>query len=434
MSEAIVRGGTILTVDPEWHIVTGDVACLDGALVQVGGDYTPTARDYDVLDAEGCVVLPGLIQPRVASSHQLARGRADQLDRASWHARMWQFESHADREDVAVAARLAATELLAGGTTTIVDVGAGAHAEVQLEVARDAGLRALVGSPLADRDDAGPPAPPLQAADSAIDAATSLCRRWADDPSGRVGGVLATRDPRWCSDDLLITLAAEARTLQVPISIDFGSTPAAQVGDGVARLAALDLLGEDLLLSGLTADDAVRDRLREAGCPWIVSPTAELRLGRGPAPIADLLADGQRLALAAGSAAAAGRLDGFREMHLAALLGRSADPASLSPSLVLGMATRGGARALGRERDLGSLEVGKRADLIVVDVATARAAPAPDPYRTVVSSCGAGDVRHVICDGRVVVRDGRLLTLEIDPEDARRRARHLFERMAKGSR
>ena len=146
MTEIIVRGGTILTIDPDHHVLGGDVACVDGRIVQVGGSYVPRGRDYDVLDATGCIVMPGLVQTHIHMCQTLARGRADDLELLDWLEKVvWPYEAALGADDVAAAARLACVELLSGGTTSILDMGTVHHTDALFEVARDAGIRATIG-------------------------------------------------------------------------------------------------------------------------------------------------------------------------------------------------------------------------------------------------------------------------------------------------
>src|SRR5688500_15987216 len=113
MSEVILRGGTILTIDPASRVLDGDVACRDGVLIQVGGAYTPETGDYEILDATGCAVMPGLVQSHVHMCQTLARGRADNLELLDWLGKVvWPYEAALSREDTAASARLACVELL----------------------------------------------------------------------------------------------------------------------------------------------------------------------------------------------------------------------------------------------------------------------------------------------------------------------------------
>src|SRR5262245_6625959 len=130
MADVILRGGTILTLDGRWQVAAGDVHCRDGRIVQVGGDALPGGRDYEILDASGCVVMPGLVQSHVHACQTLARGRADDLALLDWLRKVvWPYEAALDAEDVAAAARLATAELLLGGTTAIQDMGTVRHTD-----------------------------------------------------------------------------------------------------------------------------------------------------------------------------------------------------------------------------------------------------------------------------------------------------------------
>ena len=121
------RGGTILTIDPQHRVLAGDVACRGGAIVQVGGDYTPATRDYTIVDCAGCVVMPGLVQAHVHTCQTLARGRADDLELLDWlRTVIWPYEAALDEAALTASAELACAELLLGGTTAILDMAHGA--------------------------------------------------------------------------------------------------------------------------------------------------------------------------------------------------------------------------------------------------------------------------------------------------------------------
>ena len=146
MAEVIFRGGTILTVDDGDRVLTGDVACRDGVIVQVGGEYTPQTRDFEIVECGGCVVMPGLVQSHIHLCQTLARGRADDLELLDWlRTVVWPFEAALDPDAMSAAARLGCAELLLGGTTAILDMGSVHHtAEVALAV-EQSGLRATIG-------------------------------------------------------------------------------------------------------------------------------------------------------------------------------------------------------------------------------------------------------------------------------------------------
>nr|MBP9089235.1 amidohydrolase family protein [Kofleriaceae bacterium] len=135
-SEIIFRGGTILTVADDHRITTGDVACRDGRLVHVGGDYTPQTSHYDVIDCTGCIVMPGLVQAHTHLCQTLARGHADDLELLDWLQQViWPYEGALDAAAMTASAELGAAELLLGGTTAILDMASVHHTDAVFEAA-----------------------------------------------------------------------------------------------------------------------------------------------------------------------------------------------------------------------------------------------------------------------------------------------------------
>ena len=216
MSEVILRGGTILTVDPDSHVTSGDVACRDGLLVQVGGSYTPETGDYQILDASGCVVMPGLVQSHVHMCQTLARGRAENLELLDWLSRVvWPYEAALGAGDVAASARLACAELLLGGTTAILDMGTVRHTDALFEAARDTGLRATIGKAMMDEADC-PSGLRERTADSLAESAR-LLRDWHGRDGGRLRYAYAPRFALSCTDDLLRETGRAARAAGVRV-------------------------------------------------------------------------------------------------------------------------------------------------------------------------------------------------------------------------
>jgi len=439
MSEVILRGGTILTVDPESRVQGGDVACRDGFLVQVGGSYTPETGDYQILDAAGCVVMPGLVQSHVHMCQTLARGRAENLELLDWLGRaVWPYEAALARDDVAASARLACIELLLGGTTAVLDMGTVRHTEALFEAARDIGLRATIGKAMMDEADC-PPGLRERTADSLAESAR-LLREWHGRDGGRLRYAYAPRFALSCTDDLLRETgrAARAAGVRVHTHASENRREVAEVvrrrgADNVVHLHRLGLSGRDVCLAHCVwLTDEERGILRETGTHLLHCPSSNLKLGSGIAPVPELLAEGVSVSLGADGAPCNNNLDGFLEMRLAALLHKPrCGPRAMPASEVVRMATLGGAVALGLEEEIGSLEVGKRADLIAVDVGGPHVVPTADPYAAVVYACRSTDVVDVVVGGRVVVRDRQLLTADRARvvADARERAGRLFARL-----
>lgn len=439
-SELIIRGGTILTMDPDWHVQAGDVVCRDGRLAQVGGTAVPAEREYQILDAEGAIVLPGLVQSHVHTCQTLARGRADELPLLPWLERVvWPYEAALSRDDVAAAARLACVELLRGGTTAIQDMGTVRHTEAIFEVARDAGLRAVIGKAMMDAGDRVP-AGLRETTRASLDESLALCATWHGGEDGRLRYAFAPRFVLSCSDGLLREVAAEARRAGARIHThasenrdELAAVRQSRGDDNVAYLHAVGLSGPDVGLAHcIWLEERERELLAQTGTHVLHCPSSNLKLASGIAPVPEFLDAGVPVSLGADGAPCNNNLDAFVEMRLAALIHKPrVGPTAMPARQVVKMATLGGARALGLEDEIGSLEPGKRADVIVVDASGAHVVPAESPYSALVHACRASDVRHVVVDGRVVVRDRELMTIDERRAvaDATARARRIFDRL-----
>jgi len=441
VNEVILRGGTIITIDGESRVTTGDVACRDGEIVQVGGDYTPQDRDFEIIDAEHCIVMPGLVQSHVHMCQTLARGRADDMELLDWlHDVVWPYEGALSADNLRAAADLACLELLSGGTTAVLDMGTVHHTDGLFEAARDSGLRATIGKAMMDEPDEAIPPGLRESTRSSIDESLRLCKDWHGRADGRLRYAFAPRFALSCTDDLLREVSVLARSAGVRIHTHSSENRAEieevkrrKGSENIAFLHSVGLTGEDVGLAHcvwLSASE--REILASTGTHVMHCPSSNLKLGSGIAEVPELMAQGIAVSLGADGAPCNNNLDGFLEMRLAALIHKPrAGAKTMRAATVVRMATLGGARALGLADKIGSLEVGKRADVIVVDPRTAHATPSRDPFSTLVYSCRSTDVRHVVVDGRVIVRDRAILTIEPRTilDMARKNADEVFARV-----
>lgn len=439
MAEVIFRGGTIVTIDPDWRVISGDLACRDGEIVQVGGHYTPTDREYEILDAEGCVVMPGLVQSHIHMVQTLARGRADDLELLDWLGGVvWPYEAALDSDDVAACARLACAELLLSGTTTVLDMATVRHTERVFEVARDAGIRATIGKVMMDSPDTIVGL--RENTRASLRESAELCQRWHNAADGRLQYAYTPRFALSCTEGLLRESAQAAREAGVLIH-----THASENRDEIAEvrkrtgkaniqyLHDLGLTGKDAVLAHCVwlSDDELQ-LLRDTGTHVLHCPSSNAKLGSGIAPVARMLDSGVSVSIGADGAPCNNNLDALFELRLAVLLQKSQHGAKTLPaSLAVRMATLGGARALGLGDRIGSLEVGKRADVIAVRTDTVHSTPWSDPYSAIVYATRASDVRHVVVDGRLLVRDRALHTLDVEAAiaDGAERSRRIFARL-----
>jgi cytosine/adenosine deaminase-related metal-dependent hydrolase len=411
----LLRGGTLVTMDETDAVVQADVLIADGRIAAIGERLSapPDATDIDV---KGMWVLPGFVQPHVHLCQALWRNRADDLGLMDWlRLRTWPLEAVHDPDTIAASARLAAAELLLGGTTCVQDFGTVRHTASVVTAARALGLRGVFGKALMDHHDG--PSALSQDPDEAVGEALALARDLADGDLVRFA--LAPRFAASSSGRLLEAVSRAARETALGVHTNASETAdenAATVARFGARPDALNdrlgLLGPGLRLAHcvhVTPDEIAR--LAETGTRVLHCPSANLKLGSGIAPIPAMLDAGVVVSLGADGPPCNNNLCAFNEMRAAALIQKPVHgPTAMPAARVLRMATIDGARALGLEDEIGSIAVGKRADLSVLDRDGPHCVPADDPAAAIVYSMGRGDVRHVLVGGRVVVRDRTLTT------------------------
>jgi 5-methylthioadenosine/S-adenosylhomocysteine deaminase len=422
VGEVIFRGGTIVTVDDQHTIATGDLACRDGRIVQIGGSYLPTSSNYQILDCTDMIVMPGLIQAHTHLCQTLARGRADDLELLDWLRNVvWPYEAKLDPAAMTAAAELATAELLLGGTTAILDMGTVHHTEALFEVAERSGLRATIGKAMMDAVDPQIPAGLRESTEASLAESERLIARWHGAAQGRLRYAYAPRFALSCSEELLREVGKRSAHTGIGIhthaSENHGEIELVRRlfgKDNLVHLAELGLLGPRTGIAHcIHLSAAERALLRDTRTVVLHCPSSNLKLASGICELPELLELGIAVGIGADGAPCNNNLDGFLELRLAALLHKPRrGPKAVAAATAVALATRGGAQALGLGDELGSLEIGKRADVIALDVATAHVVPAESPYSIIAYAARSSDVRHVVIQGAVVVRDRTLLTLD----------------------
>jgi 5-methylthioadenosine/S-adenosylhomocysteine deaminase len=436
--ELIFRGGTILTIDPHHRVLAGDVACVGGAIVQVGGDYTPRGRDYTIIDCAGCIVMPGLVQAHVHTCQTLARGRADDMELLDWlRTVVWPYEAALDDRAMTASVELACAELLLGGTTAILDMATVHHTDAVFAAAERSGIRATIGKAMMDAPDPEIPPGLRESTHGSLDESAKLVERWHGGAGGRLRYAYAPRFVLSCTDELLREVGVQARARGVRIhthaSENQGEVALVRQRFGKDNIVVLDelgLLGDHCCIAHCIHLSSEERRLLAArGAHVCHCPSSNLKLASGICAVPELIAAGVAVAIGADGAPCNNNLDGFLELRLAALLHKPrVGPRALPAPEVVRMATLGGAAALGLADQIGSLEIGKRGDVIAVDLAGLHTVPTSSPWSAIAYGVRAGDVRHVSVDGTLVVRDRVLSTLEVGRvrEQARAAARRVF--------
>ena len=387
MSENIlIKGGTLVTMDREDSIARGDLLISGGRIAGIG-DINDSAAQ--VIDARGCAVLPGFIQTHVHLCQTLFRGSADDLPLIDWlKKRVWPMEAAHNAQSVRASARLGVAEMIKGGTTCALTMETVNHTEEVFRVVEETGFRATVGKCMMDKGDDVPRALHEETAQS-IRESLALLEEW----HGRAEGH---------------THASENKTEIEMVERETGQR-------NVAYLDSLGLTGKNVALAHCVhLDDAELETLARTGTNVAHCPSSNLKLGSGIARVALMLERGINVSLGADGAPCNNRLDMFTEMRTAALLQKVLHGAdALTARRALRMATIDGARCLGLEEEIGSLEEGKRADVILINLNKLHSSPHPsDIASAIVYSAQPADVETVIIDGRTVMLERKLLTLD----------------------
>ena len=407
----IIRGATIVTMNDACDVVEGDVLIRDGRFVAIGA-VAGTERADRIIDAHGAFLVPGFIQTHIHLCQTLFRGYADDLALLDWlKTRVWPMEAAHTPASLAAAARQAASELLMSGTTTVLTMETVHDTDAVFEALEPMGLRAVVGKCMMDADDAVP-ARLLEKTAASLDESVAIARQWHGRANGRLSAAFAPRFAVSCSQALLEAVAglSQQHGLVVHTHASENRDEIALVRERTGR-SNIDYLAH----TGLTSP-----RLCLAHCVWVDEheqsvmaahdvkvlhcPGSNLKLGSGLAPVVEMRAKGISVSLGADGAACNNHLDMFEEMRLAAVLQSvRKGPGSLTARDTLWMATREGARALGLEREIGSIEAGKRADFLLVDRDRPQFMANRDPYSTLVYAARGTDVRTTVVDGEVLV-------------------------------
>ncbi|MEP6708282.1 MAG: 5'-deoxyadenosine deaminase [Pyrinomonadaceae bacterium] len=415
----LIKGGTLLTMDERSSIVKGDLLIRDGRIEKVGGRLEESA---EVIDAGECAVLPGFVQTHIHLCQTLFRGAADDLPLLDWlKKRVWLMEAAHTAESIRASGRLGVAELISGGTTCALTMETVNFTEEIFKVVEESGFRATIGKCMMDKGDDLPDALRETTADS-ISESLELLEKWHGRGNGLLRYCFAPRFAVSCTSQLLSEVSRLARDRGVIIhthsSENQSECEIVEQETGQRNIAYLDSLGISgshvvlahcIHLDGHEMDTLARTKTHVAHCP-----SSNLKLGSGIARINEMLERGISVSLGADGAACNNRLDMFTEIRTAALLQKVLHgPESLPARKVLRMATIDGARALGLGSEIGSLEAGKRADVIIVRLDELHNSPmAGDPTSTIVYSTGPTDVDTVIIDGKVVMRERKLLTLD----------------------
>ena len=414
----IVTNATVITMDPQRRVIQDGAVAVDGADIVAVGTAPDIGRRFhsaDTIDAAGQVVMPGLINTHGHVPMVLYRGLADDLPLEQW-LQNYIFPAEAKTvspDFVRDGTRLGALEMIQSGTTTFADMY-----YFEEDIAREtkvAGLRAVLGQTVIQFPVADAATP-----QAGLERARAFIAMFQGDPL--ITPAVAPHAPYTLDAASLKAARALAIEHQVPMLIHVAETrdeastsQKERKASPVGYLQSLGVLGPGVLAAhGVWVSDADIAILKQTGVAVSHNPESNMKLASGIAPVPAYLRAGVPVGLGTDGAASNNDLDMFEAMRIASFLDKvhTLDPSVASAQTVLEMATLGGAATLGMSTSIGSLEPGKRADLIVVDLRAARQTPVYDPVSQIVYTTRGDDVRTTIVHGKVLMRDRKVLTLD----------------------
>ena len=419
-ADMVLTGGKVLTVDSNnTYFEEGAVAISGSEIIAVG-----TVADLagieatERIDARGKLIMPGLVNAHNHMPMTLFRGLADDLPLEQWlHGHIFPAEARfITPESVRLGAQLAVAEMVLSGTTTCCD-GYFLASDIADAVV-STGMRMISGQGVIDF-----PAPGVPDPKNNIGVADRFVQRWRNG-SSLITPSIFCHSPYTCSPETLRSAKAAADKRRVLFQIHVAETRSEEEqchkAHGCSTIQYLERVGildrRTLLIHAVWVDDTDLDIIARGQCSVVHCPESNMKLASGIAPVPQMLDKGIVVGLGTDGCASNNDLDLFGEMDMAAKLHKAhqLDPSVLDAATVVRMATMGGAQALALDHKVGSLETGKAADLIVIDTARPHLTPMYHPASHLVYAVSGSDVQNVMIDGRWVVKDRRLLSLDID--------------------
>lgn len=417
--DLIIENGTIVTVDPVNTIIdNGFVAVKNDSIIAVSPETERNNfRAEEIVDADNGIIMPGLVNAHCHTPMSLFRGLADDLPLMTWlNDYMFKAEAkYINPENTLLGATLSCIEMLLSGTTLVCD--GYFHEEMVVEAVLKTGIKGVLGHGIIDFPAPGVPDPSKNVAHAADYVDRFKAKSTSIYPS------IFCHSPYTCSAKTLKSAkkaASEAGVLfQTHVSETRGENEQMKAETGMTPVRFLyenDILDQKtLLVHSVWIDDADMELIRASGASVAHCPESNMKLGSGIAPVTRLIEKGIPVGLGTDGSASNNNLDLFSEMDTAAKLQKAAqlDPSVADALTVLKMATINGAGAIGLGEVTGSLEVGKKADIIVLDTNKPHLTPVYNPVSHIVYSASGSDVRDVVIDGKIIIREGSHRSIDV---------------------
>lgn len=425
--DILITGGTVVTMDGQDTKFESGALAVDGDTIIAVGRNEEIRKDFqgrETIDAVDSIIMPGLVNSHTHAAMTCFRGIADDMELMDWLNRyIFPAEAgHVNPELAYWGSLLACAEMIKSGTTTFSDMYI--FEQETARAAKQAGMRCLIGEVLFDF-----PSPNFKTPEEGLAYTEKLAQTWADDPLVNI--MVEPHALYTCSLDLLKASKILADRYQIPLATHFleNKSEAKQLEDKYGRRPTTFLMENGFLdkrfiaFHGVLMDEEDMRIFSDHGCKVVHNPESNMKLASGVAPVSAMRKQGIVVGLGTDGCASNNDLDMFQEMDTAAKLGKAAllDPTVMSARTVLRMATCDGAKVLGLDALTGTLEVGKKADICIVDMDKPHLTPLYDEYSHLVYTVGGADVETVLINGKLVMKNRRLLT--IDEGEAMRRVR-----------
>ncbi len=427
MKGLIVEADYIITCNPESSIIRDGAVYIEENKIKAIGKRREISNYYaadKIIKGSSKILLPGLVNTHSHSVQTLLRGKADDLELLDWLQKIiLPGEMKLTADDIYLSCLVGFAEMIRSGTTTCNDMLTTHDSERGIEAAITSGIRARIGKMLMDTDEVSPPEM-IESSDKIIRTINEHIKKYHNIENGRIKYSLNPRFLLSCSpelirelvkirdnnqDILLHTHAAENQSELNLVKKIFGDTY-------IRSLNSLNALGEKTILAhGIWLDEEEYLLLQKTKTKISHNPSSNSKLASGIADITKMHAMGIEVGLATDGAPCNNNLDMFREMRLASFLQKikHLDEKALPAKKVLRMGTIEGARILHLDHEIGSIEVGKKADLIMVDISEPNALPLYDPISHIVYSADGKDVSMTMIDGKIVYQNGEFYTIDI---------------------
>ncbi len=436
--DTLLSGGTVVTMNDDGRVIPNGAVAIRGREIVAVGSAEELAEQYlasETVDCSGCAIIPGLINAHTHVPMSLLRGLVADVQLDVWLlGYMFPVESKfVSPEFSYIGTQLSCAEMIRSGTTTFVDMYF--YEDEVARAADEAGMRAICGQSVMRF-----PTPDAASYDKGLEYTRSFMEKWRG--HDRIIATVAPHAPYTCTDEIYRRAAALAREFDTPLITHLSETARENTESlqerkmsPVAYTESVGAFsGKAIVAHCVHTDERDWAILTKHGVGAAPCPSSNLKLASGIAPFAGMLQAGVNLGIGTDGPASNDDLDLLTEVHLAAMLpkGVSGDPTIVPARQALALATSLGAKAVHLDHLVGTLEPGKRADIVVLDLRALHATPrysyAPDAiYTQIVYSAHGSDVRHTLVDGRFLLRDRQLLTLE--EERIKRAAQAIADRI-----